>query len=167
MKFNKTLVIIVVCFAAFVLSIYSFNFGIGLSNKLETWAWLGDYLAGTVGVFITFISFLALLKTISLQSQELSETRKEITRTRIAHESSTQYSRLNALLALRANYMEIMSIQFKNAKAWQTDESGKYVPKLDGFIEACENRIIEAETKLNEVNKEIEHYHEKIMKEGM
>ena len=141
-----TLIIVAIIF-------YARQFGLSLSNRQEIWAWFGDYVSGVVGVSLAFISFIALLYTIVLQSEELRQTRKELKRTRIAQEASIDYTRLNALLVFRTHYIDLMA------------NEGKKMKMLKGT--KAETLLFESyadlDTKLRQVNTEIENYHEKVV----
>lgn len=55
----------------------------GLTHFTSTqWAPFGDFIAGAAGVVLTSLSFLALLYTIHIQSNELGLSRQELTLTR-------------------------------------------------------------------------------------
>ncbi|WP_462174342.1 putative phage abortive infection protein [Pseudoalteromonas xiamenensis] len=86
-------------FAIFVvLVLYLSKFNGGFSNSNEAWGTFGDFFGGTLNPILSFISFIALLVTIFIQSKELELTRKELELTRSemsrsadAQESSSNY----------------------------------------------------------------------------
>jgi len=62
-----------------VSSLYFYNFReYGLSPQHEDWGTFGDFMGGTLNPLFAFLSLLALLKTLQIQSQELRATRKEM-----------------------------------------------------------------------------------------
>lgn len=73
-----------------VLGFYYFHFNIDdkLSPKQDTWGTFGDYVGGTLNPILSFLSLIALLWTISIQSNELELTRKELERSALAQEES-------------------------------------------------------------------------------
>lgn len=51
-------------------------------EKIAQWASFGDYFGGVVGPLLAFLSFMALLATIVLQTRELRLTREDINTTK-------------------------------------------------------------------------------------
>lgn len=66
----------------------SFNNNQSISNA--DWGTFGDFIGGTLNPILSFLSLIALLFTIVLQSQELEATRIELTRSASAQESTKQ-----------------------------------------------------------------------------
>ncbi|EOW9210723.1 Hypothetical protein VCSRO12_3536 [Vibrio cholerae] len=95
MKNLKQYLIAIVCFCllalVIVLSIYSWNFDGALSSEHGDWGTFGDFVGGTLNPLFSFSGLIALLLTIVLQSHELEETRKELSRTAAASESQAKY----------------------------------------------------------------------------
>ena len=88
----QPLLLVVTAFAIIALIIvigkYMLNFPGPLSAEQDVWGQFGDYLGGTLNPILSFLSLLALLFTIILQSLELRLTREEMERARIAQEES-------------------------------------------------------------------------------
>ncbi|WP_233081446.1 hypothetical protein [Rheinheimera soli] len=68
-----------------------------MSDTIEHWGQFGDFFGGVLNPFLAFCSFMALLYTINIQSrqltistEELIETRKELTASREAQEKSSE-----------------------------------------------------------------------------
>lgn len=105
LKEKKKVVVNSSIYIAFAISIilivlfsYICNFSsLGLSTNQAEWAQFGDYFGGVLNPILAFLAFLALLKTISLQSkaidiskEELSATRQELEKSRIAQEEQSK-----------------------------------------------------------------------------
>ena len=127
-----------------------------LSQDHAVWAQFADYLSGTIGVVLTFVSFIALLYTIYIQSRELEETRKEMKLSREAQERAIDYTRLDALLSLRTHYLDVMSKEYEKAEWWGKE-------KNDGFMQAVRATVADTDMKLREVSKELNDYHDKVV----
>lgn len=67
-------VVIVIC--AFV-TFFSPLRGYVISEKIEHWGQMGDFFGGMLNPILAFASFIALLYTIRIQSEELKLTREE------------------------------------------------------------------------------------------
>lgn len=83
-----------------VLSAYFLSFGGGLTTDHDKWGMFGDYVGGTLNPILAFLSFLALLFTISLQSKELKisnetlrETKGELEQSRKIAEKQSEFYR--------------------------------------------------------------------------
>lgn len=74
-----------------VIALYFFNFPDGLSKENDKWGTFGDFFGGTVNPILGFISFIALITTIRLQLQELSQTRAELKRSADAQQSTEKH----------------------------------------------------------------------------
>lgn len=80
-------------FALFVLYVFcvigsfveNFN-GVGLQADFDKWGQVGDFFGGMLNPVFAFASFIALLYTIKLQSNEMEQTRIELKQSRIAQE---------------------------------------------------------------------------------
>lgn len=72
----------------FVLSLYLMEFNNGFSNENSDWGTFGDFLGGTLNPIFGFLSLIALLLTIVLQSKELESTRIELERSASAQEKT-------------------------------------------------------------------------------
>lgn len=74
---------------------------LGLSNDQEVWAQFGDFMGGTLNPLLAFSSFIALLYTIKIQTNELElsrnvllETQKEAKRSAFALEEQSNSLKL-------------------------------------------------------------------------
>lgn len=67
----------------FVFGLYFYKFALlGLSNNQEHWGQFGDFIGGTLNPILAFLSFMALLYTIKIQTEELGLSRKELKETK-------------------------------------------------------------------------------------
>lgn len=77
-----------------LLSLYFINFHDGLSSKNEAWGTFGDYLGGVLNPILGFASFIALLYTVRLQSEELKNSNEQLTRSASAQKEMEKTQRL-------------------------------------------------------------------------
>lgn len=86
----------------FVFGLYFSQFALlGLSNDQELWGQFGDFVGGTLNPILAFLSFMALLYTIKIQTdelklsrEELEATRKELEGSRIAQQEQSESLKL-------------------------------------------------------------------------
>ena len=74
------LILIAITFFLFVLGLYFTHFNKELSSSNSVWGTFGDYMGGTLNPILSFLSLIAILYTITLQSHEIQLSRKEIER---------------------------------------------------------------------------------------
>jgi len=88
----RIIIILVIAIAAMAillaLGFYFYNFNGSLSTTKSDWGTFGDYIGGTLNPFFGFLSLMAILVTIVLQSSEMKLTRKEMELTRQEMERS-------------------------------------------------------------------------------
>ncbi len=65
---------------AYLAIFYAAHNGEGLSTDPAVWGQAGDFFGGMLNPFLAFCSFMALLYTIRIQSEELRLTREELTK---------------------------------------------------------------------------------------
>ena len=95
--YAAVLMLFVVLTCGAVALIFNHNFkSHSVSDAIEHWGQFGDFFGGVLNPFLAFCSFMALLYTINIQSkqltistEELKETRKELTASREAQERSS------------------------------------------------------------------------------
>lgn len=76
---------------ALIVCAYLMKFGgRPFSDEPEQWGQMGDFFGGMLNPVLAFASFMALLYTIRLQSEELRLTREELAASRIAQEDSSK-----------------------------------------------------------------------------
>ncbi|QZA79266.1 hypothetical protein K4H28_07690 [Deefgea tanakiae] len=136
-----------VIFTATVFSFYFFKFGrFELSNDLTHWAELGGYVGGLLTALLSLLSLLAVLFTVYVQSRLLERATK-------AQELSTDYSRLNGLIALQDYYLA--RCKFLQVEVERT-------PRNSSSYELFRQEWVDADIKLKEVNRKIEMFYEQL-----
>lgn len=81
----------IMLFAYFVIFVFANYWGQGiLSDEIGDWGAVGDYFGGLLNPILAFASFMALLYTIRIQSEELRLTREELTKSAKAQEGSSE-----------------------------------------------------------------------------
>ena len=78
-KFLGALIIVSAVCIIIVISTYIKYFPGPISFDNQKWGTFGDFIGGTLNPILSFLSFIALLITIILQSKELSLSTKELT----------------------------------------------------------------------------------------
>lgn len=92
--------------AAFFAYFHSFG-DLGLSNRQDIWGQFGDFVGGTVNPILSFLSLIALVLTVTLQSRQLTIAKEEL-------ENSKQ-----ELAATREELKRSTDAQRQTAKALQ------------------------------------------------
>ena len=82
------MIFVVFLFIAGIFGRYLTHFNGNLSTDQAKWGTFGDYIGGTLNPILSFISLIALLTTIVLQSKELELTRDELKRSASAQEET-------------------------------------------------------------------------------
>ncbi|WP_322803981.1 hypothetical protein SO574_05775 [Vibrio alfacsensis] len=90
-NFLRTIVSLAVFAFIAVFTLYFYSFDGAFSSDQNIWGVFGDFVGGTLNPILSFLALIALLVTVNLQSQELSETRKELSRTAVANEKQIEY----------------------------------------------------------------------------
>lgn len=75
--FSLFLVIVVIVSVVLAVLVYRQSFGFGLSLEPNNWSAFGSYMGGVFGPLISFLTLLAILKTIRLQKELLDTQRTE------------------------------------------------------------------------------------------
>jgi len=73
--FSVSLVVVVFVSVVISLLVYTSVFNAGVSSKADSWSAFGSYIGGLFGPLISFLTLLAILKTIGLQ-KELLDTQQ-------------------------------------------------------------------------------------------
>ncbi len=82
------LIVLIISVIGFYIYHFYFKLSYSLSTEAGTWGTFGDYIGGLLNPIFAFASFMALLYTIKLQSEELKATREELARSAKAQEHS-------------------------------------------------------------------------------
>jgi uncharacterized membrane protein len=81
-KWLVSILVVATIIIAAVFIVYFLNFKDGLSSINSDWGTFGDFIGGTLNPILSFLSLIALLVTIFLQSKELKLSRDELKLTR-------------------------------------------------------------------------------------
>ncbi|MBH3366949.1 hypothetical protein I5R92_06595 [Pseudomonas carnis] len=107
---------------AFVFAIYFYrlSFGGGLSNNSSDWSNFGSYIGGIFGPLVSFITLLAVLKTVYLQRELLN----------------TQRDEFSAMQALQRDTFHSQQEQLKQAaEATSQDQYHRALEHLLGMVD--------------------------------
>ena len=115
-----------------VAGFYFGNFQEGLLGEQEVWGMFGDYIGGTLNPLLAFLSLIALLITIRLQSNELRATREELELTRQTIQDQTSIQDLQRV--------QMEKQFFDNHFFNSLDMVIKSIEKLELSIELFKNR---------------------------
>lgn len=80
---------------AYIASFYSKHVGHGFSNDPAVWGQAGDFFGGMLNPLLAFCSFMALLYTIKIQTEELKLTREELKKSANAAQKSLEIEEEN------------------------------------------------------------------------
>lgn len=106
---------LVLSVSSLIILFYVSNFKTSyVSNQVQDWAHFGSYIGGTVGAIFAFGSFIALLYTINIQTEQLKLSRKELAETRAELARSATAQETSQLL---------MSEQLKNIEKQRFESS--------------------------------------------
>lgn len=76
------LVVITAVAVVAVVATYTFTFRGSLSHEQALWGQFGDYLGGTLNPIFGFISVIALILTLAMQTKQLDLSKEELSLTR-------------------------------------------------------------------------------------
>ena len=130
---NLGFLITVFIAAAGLLVLYFYNFNEGLSASQEDWGAFGDYMGGLLNPFIAFLAFLALLKTIEIQSKELKLTREEL------EESTDALNKQHAALKLQifeSTFFRLVDLYNQTVSLLEIKTTSDTSKGRDFFLEA-------------------------------
>lgn len=121
----------------FVFGLYFYKFALlGLSNNQELWGQFGDFIGGTLNPILAFLSFMALLYTIKIQTEELGlsrkeleETKEELKESRIAQQEQSKSLKLQN----QATKLQMFENTFYNLLSQHNSilEKLNYIDKID------------------------------------
>ena len=72
-----TIILIFIVFLIFELVLSYFSTFVELGNQKSDWGTFGDFVGGTLNPLLSFLGFLALLYTISIQRKQIAEDKKD------------------------------------------------------------------------------------------
>ena len=112
---------------ATVLSLYLWKFnGLAFGDTADVWGQMGDYFGGMLNPIFAFASFMALLYTIRIQSEELRMTREELSKSAAAAQLSAELEKQN-LEQQRINNSEQLRIAQYQSISTQLQEKSKVI----------------------------------------
>lgn len=90
--------IVAVAGAVLVTTYYAYiqEFHAGFSAKQEVWGQFGDFIGGTVNPVLSFLSLLALVFTVVLQTRQLENSRTELSNSKAELEATREEMRRSA-----------------------------------------------------------------------
>ncbi|MGE0822681.1 MAG: hypothetical protein AB7G75_06145 [Candidatus Binatia bacterium] len=136
-------------FFAVPLATYLLVFHGSVSTDAARWGAFGDYVGGLSTALLSFLSLLALLYTIHVQSIELRKATE-------AQMFAAELNRLTVLNQLQSYYLQRMHHQ---------GELARTLKGMQGETMA-QQRYGELEEKLREISQEIEAFHSKALAKG-
>ena len=95
-KVLNYILVIAITLSAGTIGIYLYTFSGGLSQDNEKWGAFGSFLGGALGPMLSFLSLIAIIKTIRLQLDELELTKEELRRSADAQTASEKHLRKQA-----------------------------------------------------------------------
>lgn len=99
--FSLFLVVVVIFSVLLAIVVYRQSFSSGLSVEPDNWSAFGSYIGGVFGPLISFLTLLAILKTIGLQKELLD----------------TQRTEFEAMQALQIRTIDAQILQMQHASA--------------------------------------------------
>lgn len=124
MKWLVWILVGAACAVAGTYYAYFQNFHSGLSEKHEVWGQFGDFIGESLNPILSFLSLIALILTVALQSKQMNIAREELenskeelraTREELAKSAEAQRSTATALEA-QARYA-VISAQLQGLRA--------------------------------------------------
>ncbi|WP_162937426.1 hypothetical protein [Indioceanicola profundi] len=98
---------------ALVWGAYIYKFAhLGLSPDQGVWGTFGDFVGGTLNSIFAFVSFMALLYSLVLQSRELEATRSELAQTKDIHRKTVDNYEREAKRNDAMNSLEMLGTYF-------------------------------------------------------
>jgi uncharacterized membrane protein len=120
---------------ATVFILYFGNFKGNLSFSNSDWGTFGDFIGGTLNPVLSFLSLIALLLTIVLQSKELESTRMELERSASAQESTekilNEQSKTFARQQFESTFFSLLDQHNKALENLTSPLAGRRGSKLD------------------------------------
>lgn len=163
-KITKPLLIIltIAVIAACIVPIFYFsNFHAGLSSSNTDWGTFGDFVGGTLNPILSFLSLIALMLTIVLQSRELEATRKELERTASAQEKTekvlTEQTNAQIRQQFEGTFFSLLE-QHNKALDKISIATGKYADNKSELDNLC--ILIFRNTELSAAKNQLEDYNE-------
>lgn len=155
-------------FIATVFILYFQNFNGSQSPNNADWGTFGDFIGGTLNPILSFLSLIALLLTIVLQSKELESTRIELKRSASAQENTekilNEQSKTLARQQFESTFFSLLDQHNKVLESLTTRPDGNSYTKLIEVIEwvfikgGGATDLVSAKKALEEKNTYCGHY---------
>lgn len=123
MFISIAIVLFILSLGAYISNFYEQS----ISKSSADWGTFGDFMGGTLNPMLAFLSFIALLYTIRIQSKELSLSRIQLTKTKKATK--------NSATALKKQSKSIKLQNFENTFFNMLELHNKIASRFDGKIE--------------------------------
>lgn len=125
----------IMLFVYFVIFVFANYWGQGvLSDEIGDWGAVGDYFGGLLNPILAFASFMALLYTIRIQSEELRLTRLELSASRLAQERSSD--------ALDGQLQNLKVQQFEATFFKVLDSMSQHCYQVELNIESVKSKVL-------------------------
>ncbi|MEW5543558.1 hypothetical protein [Pseudomonas soli] len=95
------IVFVAVCCGALTVLVYRIKFNGGLSSMSADWSSFGSYVGGVLGPIVSFLTLLAVIKTVALQRELLDSQRTEFAKMDV-HQQAASTAQHQQLLAAKA-----------------------------------------------------------------
>lgn len=150
--FLSSIVVIAVILIGGILAYFIKIFGSNIPDNTEQFARFGDFIGGTLNPILAFLALIALLYTIKIQSDELTETREELKESRIAQQEQSESLKLqnNAtkIQMFENTFFRLLSESNSLLDELYEDEDGKAIDNI--LKQLSENNIYLDKEKLKE-----------------
>lgn len=147
----KLLAVLGSVIAIFIISIYFYNFHGGYSDQPEVWGQLGDFFGGMLNPVFSFLAFIALLATFSIQIKEFRNSTEELSKSAfaLAQQNSTlaKQNFENSFFQLLKLHNDIVNSTDLVSKRTNFVTKGRDCFKI--FLERLNDEIYEGNAKAN------------------
>lgn len=122
-----------VILVALVISIYVYTlaFSGGLSTAPDNWSAFGTYIGGIFGPLISFVTLIAILKTISLQKELLNTQRSEFMQMQALQDQTFKAQQLQYQNALEESKVQTFERTRDHLLSMADRHLAHYVDRLD------------------------------------
>lgn len=106
---------LIACFGVYTaLSVYRQEFSGGYSSKSADWSAFGSYMGGVLGPLVSFLTLVAVVRTVYLQRELLNAQREEALALKIAAAQDTSVKAIDMLMAMQEkDYDRYLELAFK------------------------------------------------------
>lgn len=160
LKYSVLFVVIAVVIA---ILIYRFKIGGELASKSDEWSNFGTYIGGVLGPLISFVTLLAVLKTVYMQRDLLETQKNEFTdlsakqdQQLVLAKTEAERAKVQAYQTTVLNVLESFSAEFKDdarelaVSASNVASRGLNILDSVRLVESYKSREDEARKKVSE-----------------